>query len=367
MRRIGKGISPVLATLILIVIAVVVGIIVFAWISGWMGGQFGAAREDLRIEGVSVSHGYVKITVKNVGTVKATVDKVSIDDLPSQPVGVDIEAGQVKTISVAYAWTYKERYHVKLWTTRGLVLEGDYAADPETAYALQFDGTNDYVLLPEPMNSFPSDSLTLEAWVRGYGVVFDEQGSGAPSSGWHDAQIEILSNGTVRMAVWPYSYVLDCGEVSTSTWNHLALTYDASTGELKGYVNGELRASRSGVTRESSGATTYVIGHGDSTNLGEGDYFNGLIDDVRIYNRALSEAEVRNNYRGSITTDGLVLWLRFDEGSGDTAYDASGNGNDGTIYGATWYEPGITQDVVSTVYISLCLWVAPAPRAGARN
>jgi hypothetical protein len=67
-------------------------------------------------------------------------------------------------------------------------------------------------------------------------------------------------------------------------------------------------------------------------------YFNGFIDEVRFYNRALTAEEIQYNYQHPDTpiTDGLVLWLDFNEGSGTTAYDKSGNGNDGTIYGAIW-------------------------------
>jgi hypothetical protein len=58
----------------------------------------------------------------------------------------------------------------------------------------------------------------------------------------------------------------------------------------------------------------------------------GLIDEVRIYNRALSEEEIRYLYnRGA-----PVAHWKFDEGKGNIAYDSSGNGNNGTIYGAKW-------------------------------
>jgi len=59
---------------------------------------------------------------------------------------------------------------------------------------------------------------------------------------------------------------------------------------------------------------------------------------LRIYNRILSEAEIQHNNQNPMNpvTDGLVLWLNFEEGSGDKVYDRSGSGNHGTIYGATW-------------------------------
>ena len=64
------------------------------------------------------------------------------------------------------------------------------------------------------------------------------------------------------------------------------------------------------------------------------DYCNGLIDDVRIYDRALSAQEVQDLYEEGAYS--LVAHWKFDEGTGSTAYDETANNNDGTITGATW-------------------------------
>ncbi len=340
------GISPVLATLLLIVIAVVAGILVYAWMSGWLKLQM-ARSEELRIEDVTVINGHVRVKVRNTGGAKAIVEWASVDDGPIYNVRVAVSPGSTSYVDIPYAWTYKSQYKVWLKTERGTELEGTYPVySPRTPYCLKFDGEDDYAMLPDPMRGFPSGSMTLEAWVKGYGVVFDEQGSGAPSSTYHNAQIEVLSDGTVKMGVWgyggDYAAILDCGKIDVGRWNHLVLTYDDTTGELRGYVNGQLKDSATGVNRNPGDATTYVIGHGDSTNLGEGKFFSGLIDEVRIYNRALSAEEVVNNYKGFVTQDGLVCWHTLDSTWGDLSdYD-----NDLTTSGTSWYSPGVTQEDV---------------------
>jgi hypothetical protein len=67
-------------------------------------------------------------------------------------------------------------------------------------------------------------------------------------------------------------------------------------------------------------------------------YFNGLIALPRIYNIALSLAEIHRNIRNPLNPvrGGLVLWLPMVEGFGTAVRDFSGYGNNGTIYGALW-------------------------------
>ncbi len=242
----------------------------------------------------------------------------------------------------------------------------------------QVFGGSSYLLVPSPMNGFPFGSMTLAAWVKGTGVVFDEQGSGAPTSGWHDSQVEVLSTGTVKMSVWPYTTKLNCGTITTTAWHLLVLTYDGSTTTLTCYVDGASKGTAT-FTRSSSGATTYVIGIGDSTNLGSGAYFSGSLDEVRVEKYALSQAEVQSlfafkfkllarttaafddmtnfgNFAQSVkgyqspdvtTYDAASLprVLFFDmqtvkfsgvAGVTDTLEDVSGNGNHGTLQGGTF-------------------------------
>lgn len=124
-------------------------------------------------------------------------------------------------------------------------------------------------------------------------------------------------------------------------WTHLALTYDGV--RLRLYVDG---------TRVSSRALTgTILRTSDPLWIGGnrpyGEYFKGVIDEVRVYDRALSPAEVNAEMSTPIAAGGipaaaasLVGAYAFDAGSGTVAADASGNGNAGTIWGATWTTRG---------------------------
>jgi Concanavalin A-like lectin/glucanases superfamily len=123
-------------------------------------------------------------------------------------------------------------------------------------------------------------------------------------------------------------------------WSHLAVTYDGTV--LKLFVNGDQVSSRA--TRGAIRSTPDPLWIG--ANHPYGEYFHGLIDEVRIYDRALSRSALRTEMATPIgsatgpTTRGLVAAWAFDRGSGRRAADASGAGNDGTLIGPTWTTRG---------------------------
>ena len=148
------------------------------------------------------------------------------------------------------------------------------------------------------------------------------------------------------------------------TWYYVVVTHSAGgTNEI--YLNGILEDS-------ATVAGSYVVG--DEVNIGrynisatDGGYWDGQIAGMQIYNRVLSQAEIKQNFNAqasrfqvprSIVMDGLVLWLDAGNpgsypGSGTTWYDLSGNDYDATLVGG----PTVTSRGVelngSTQYITL--------------
>ena len=96
------------------------------------------------------------------------------------------------------------------------------------------------------------------------------------------------------------------------------------------FINGRQEVVGGGSEQSQS------IGVIPGTQLSDG-YFQGALDDVRIYNRMLSDSEVAAIYAGAAPATGLRTYWDFNEGTGTTASDVSGNGNTGTLQGgATW-------------------------------
>jgi hypothetical protein len=90
---------------------------------------------------------------------------------------------------------------------------------------------------------------------------------------------------------------------------------------------------------------------------GSGQYFNGSFSNVKVYSTALTAAQVSDLYNNpekivptGVEDTALKLWLPMMEGAGTTAYDGSGNGNHGTISGATWTH-GVGSPVAQTAVI----------------
>ena len=88
--------------------------------------------------------------------------------------------------------------------------------------------------------------------------------------------------------------VLGTGAVPTNAWTHLAATYDGST--LRFYVNGVQVGSKTGVSAIAASTGSLRIGG----NGVWGEYFRGLIDDVRIYNRPLTASEIQLDMNTSV-------------------------------------------------------------------
>jgi hypothetical protein len=117
-----------------------------------------------------------------------------------------------------------------------------------------------------------------------------------------------------------------------NNWHLLTTTYDSISGNIKIYVDGTLKTSKQiGHIQFEQNTVPLTIGCSDFDN-GYNNYFNGSLDDIRIYDRAISDCEVtalftESNYKLS----GPLFYYPF---NGNTN-DESGNGNTCTNSGAT--------------------------------
>ncbi|MHB8956341.1 MAG: putative Ig domain-containing protein [Pirellulaceae bacterium] len=218
---------------------------------------------------------------------------------------------------------------------------------------LQFDGVNDYLLTPNLRDEFTDESVTIELWFKpeAAGVIVAEIGQPAVNSGWHDSQLEILATGEVKARVWNLSPV-SLGHVSFGTWHHVALRYDKTAAQLDGFLDGVASSVVSGdraAPWESGYGLYYAFGATDTTNMGSGAYFQGMLHDVRVWNRARTTQEIVADLGRMVagTEAGLVANWRLVEGSGSIASDRTPHGWQASLGGGvlgaqpTWPTPNV--------------------------
>jgi len=209
-------------------------------------------------------------------------------------------------------------------------------------FALKFDGRNDYVDCGSRRDLRPVSQVTIELWIRAdfAGTYEYETGvAGSAPSGFGFSFCPDRHTVNHGLFYWQVASSVNSAAylVSLETWHHLVGTFDGRTRKV--YLDGELGTSVE-ARGEFINARRFAIGKSG----GYGPSFKGMMDQLRVYNRALSAEEVRTNYRASrpheaaneVVSQGLVAHYDCTEGSGDTLHDTTRRGNHGKIHGATY-------------------------------
>ena len=194
------------------------------------------------------------------------------------------------------------------------VIYGATWVDGKFGKALSFDGVDDYVDLPiRDINSAFSQSVWIKtnavstnSVIRHYILTVQKN---PPNGGYYTYQQRqgfIIAGDSIVGQYWngagDSDVLSSSGSISPGVWYFVVLTGDSSGGRL--YINGALVDSKSSVPSSSIVATQSYIGlRGDAQG---NDYFNGIIDEVRIYNRALSPEEIRQHYESGPTALSLT-------------------------------------------------------------
>lgn len=213
--------------------------------------------------------------------------------------------------------------------------------DAGAGNALDFDGTDDYVDLGTSLNTL--DDFTWEFWINFAGT--SPQWFFAVTDGTVNERIQVEVNaGQVFFGLQSNSNgqgwtSIGGGSISSNTWYHVAVTNSSTTGKQI-YVDGILVNSSSNTISptELANNPSYAIGRlVNATDY----YWDGQIDEVRIWSDVRSEQEIRNNMNRKLDVaneSNLVGYYQFNTGIAggtntgvDVLTDRSGNGNSGTL------------------------------------
>ena len=215
-----------------------------------------------------------------------------------------------------------------------------YAQTPATALA--FNGLNNIITVPVSPTLNISSAITIESWIyvtktNGVQDVISKSSSGVTNGyifprttdGWRNLDFWLNFNGGGQQVLSvPY------GTAKKNQWHHVAATYDGYYMLI--YIDGVLAG-----TKAYTGTITVnnnPLAIGDQT--GRNEYYGGKVDEVRIWNKALTQCNINNNMNCELGTGqtGLAAYYKFNQGfvnqlnlTETILLDASGNSNDGVL------------------------------------
>jgi hypothetical protein len=160
--------------------------------------------------------------------------------------------------------------------------------------ALKFDGDGDFVKISGESDFDMADQITISTWIKV--SQFDKEWQAVIAKGdsaWriqrnqNEDSLEFACSGLKIPSGAPWGNLHGKRSVNDGQWHHIAAIYDGSKMYL--IINGDLDSSQPASGRiNTNNAPVYIGGNSENT----GRYWNGLIDDVRVYNYALTKEEV---------------------------------------------------------------------------
>ena len=225
----------------------------------------------------------------------------------------------------------------------------------QTNNSLSFDGVDDYV--ETSLNDLSGSEITIEYWFKGsyLSSAIRQQGGGqyiCSGYSYHhpDDPDHILSNDGGD------GDPIKVGAASIDgSWHHIAMTWKQDTENgYRSFLDGDSIDARNSSNSPLPGITDNLL---LGSYNGNGQFLNGILDEIRIWDYARSQEEIQSTMESELTGDetGLIAYWKLNTGDGTTIYDHSGNSNHGTIYGATWttdvppFQPQTTAELQTAV------------------
>jgi hypothetical protein len=251
-----------------------------------------------------------------------------------------------------------------------LALAQPASAQSTPGAALDFDGSNDYVTLPSTLNQqFGANRITIAGWFYP---------TASPTTAIALIGEQYTDDGNIRFVLQQGDSVVGCGFQSSgsgwtqtpvaawnlNTWQHVACTYDQQN--IKLYINGVVVATQPATAALPSSYGEWYVGR----QWYYADTYKGQMDEMRIWNRALTTSEIATEMctPGTLPS-GLVAYYNFNQGTAlannsgvTTLTDSSGNNRNGTLTnfaltGSTsnWVAPGFANGPICNPAPSLAV------------
>ncbi len=207
-----------------------------------------------------------------------------------------------------------------------------------TERGLDFDGSNDRVIVSNFGQVAPTTEITIEFWQKVDSVkaqstfnLSNDVGANRINAHvpWSDGLVYWdfgnISGGVGRLTYSPPTSLV-------GQWHHWAMVSSVSDSFMKIYLDGIQVATKTGASSFSRGARDLALG-------GDFNFLDGSLSDVRVWNVARTASEISSNFNTPLSdsvvasTPSLVAYWKFDELSGTTAFDQTGRSGDGVLGG----------------------------------
>ena len=229
--------------------------------------------------------------------------------------------------------------------------------------ALNFNGSNNYVNIPDnSLLDFGTGDFSVEASIQTSVSQSGYAGIVAKGGGWPGYQLVIVNN-RIAMEITDNSSFLGTANgllgttvLNDGVWHHLAAVVNRSTHSIQLFVDGNVEATVTDPNISGLNVNNVNVSMSIGAERTLSSYFNGNIDEVRLWNRALPQCELQNHMNCEIaaTATGLVANYHFNEGTASAnnsginiLTDVSGNTLNGTLTNfsltgtaSNWITPG---------------------------
>lgn len=201
-------------------------------------------------------------------------------------------------------------------------------------YALDFSGTNQNVYVGDVESLSFTTEFTFMTWARIDTLNNTHRNFFAKRLGGDmEYQFGISNGNKVKLTLSSGDTLEDSTTLIAGQWVHIAVSYNDAANRVKWFING-LNTETDTVTMNPGVNTTTPFTIGSN---GNDEYFDGVLDELRIYGNELSDTEVREamNHPAVGTEPGLVALWKLDENAGSLATDTA-SPIAGNIVGASW-------------------------------
>lgn len=263
--------------------------------------------------------------------------------------------GTIDSYETNPEWTYNEpgTYSVSLHIETATVVKSLTFEDYITVYngetALLFNGSDSYAECPASSNLNITNTFTAEAWIKpnsygensfwGNGRILDKGKikiylikSNSPCNN-NSLIVELNhANGTTSKINTPEN------SINLDEWQYIAVSYDG-VNNVKIYIN-EFEQDLNIIEPaagdiEDNNDINLRIGNSSSNSFVN---FDGIIDEVRIWNLLRNESEIQNNMNNYLhgNETGLIAYWNMNEANGEQIIDISGNSNSADVFNTNW-------------------------------